>query len=95
MNPKRKKPRADQNLNHKCVDCSQPILLRDLYVVRNSVWAAAGMNGWSAGWLHLHCLEKRLGRKLEQGVDLLSWHVARNKFAIDPDYPTSPEFLEH
>jgi hypothetical protein len=42
-----------------CAECGE--VCSDYYMVRNEVWAAAGM---SHGVLHLRCLEKRLGRDL-------------------------------
>jgi hypothetical protein len=36
----------------------------EVYMVRNLVWAKAGMKGWD-GCLCIGCLEKRLGRKLK------------------------------
>lgn len=46
-----------------CVDCASDVLWRESYIVRNKVWEQAGM-AWDGGFLHLTCLEKRLGRKL-------------------------------
>ncbi len=34
------------------------------YMVRDSVWKAAGMKGMDAGFLCIGCLERRLGRQL-------------------------------
>src|SRR5262245_60324285 len=36
----------------------------EIYMVRNSVWKAAGMEPWG-GCLCIGCLEKRLGRRLK------------------------------
>ena len=47
-----------------CHACRLPIAWRENYIVRPEVWANAGVppNG---GYLHLACLETRIGRKLE------------------------------
>lgn len=37
----------------------------EMYMVLDTVWAAAGM-GKSKGFLHLSCLETRLGRRLSK-----------------------------
>jgi hypothetical protein len=36
----------------------------EIYVVRDSVWKAAGLGGWD-GCLCIGCLEKRIGRRLK------------------------------
>jgi len=81
-----------------CVDCGKPFYLDHEYIVRNAVWAAAGMKGWASGLLHRPCLEKRLGRKVTVD-EFLVWCVGRNRkggctFSAHPDYPSSPEFRE-
>lgn len=57
------------------------------------------MNGWDAGYLHLECLEKRLGRRARWGDDLLVRVVGPWNHGVTaeahPDYLTSPEYLEH
>jgi hypothetical protein len=49
-----------------------------------------------ACYLHLKCLEKRLGSKLLRGRDLLLWAVSSDRhgvhIAYHPDYINSPEF---
>lgn len=77
-----------------CVDCSQPCLLSDVFVVKNATWAEAGLNGWNAGHLHLSCFLKRLGRELTKD-ELLVWNVGGNRFNAHPEYLNSPEYLEH
>jgi hypothetical protein len=49
-----------------CRDCGMPFYGRDAYIVRPTVWKAAGLNGWRSGLLHLKCLEKRLGRRVNK-----------------------------
>ncbi len=46
----------------------------DMYILRDDLWAEAGMDGWASGFLCTPCLEKRLDRKLRQ-EDYLSWPV--------------------
>jgi hypothetical protein len=61
----------------RCIDCDTlvtpdtPMGSRDwqMYFVHQQVWADAGMDGFSAGWLCIPCLEARLGRPLT-GADL-------------------------
>jgi hypothetical protein len=36
----------------------------DMYMVRGEVWRAAGMDGWTSGYLCTPCLAKRLDREL-------------------------------
>jgi hypothetical protein len=48
-----------------CLHCGNPCDLRDSYLVRDSVWANAVRPGWKSGFLHLACLEERLGREVE------------------------------
>jgi hypothetical protein len=57
-----------------CVDCGEPCYLYQEYMVKDETWAGAGMG--PLGWLHIECLEKRLGRKLEP-EELLCWPVER------------------
>lgn len=85
-----------------CVDCGRACRVKDDFIVRSSVWEEAGMNGWHAGFLHLRCLEARLGRKLKWGIDLLVMPDPDQKSGkshcrkiAHPDYLKSPEFLEH
>ncbi len=47
---------------HTCAHCNEPIYYE--YVVKRSVWEAAGME-YHGGVLHLDCLEEKLGRNLE------------------------------
>lgn len=47
-----------------CLDCGRRALT--IYWVHDSVWTAAGMT-FAGGHLHMRCLEKRLGRRLEFG----------------------------
>jgi hypothetical protein len=42
-----------------CVDCGEPCYLYQEYVVKDETCAGAGMG--ALGWLHIECLEKRLG----------------------------------
>jgi hypothetical protein len=82
----------------RCVECGQPCLVRDEYIVRGKVWHEAGMPRWDSGYLHRHCLEKRIGRKLTQ-ADLLMWAESESEdgetmnMRVMPDYQKSPEFL--
>jgi hypothetical protein len=75
-----------------CVDCKRSCFLSDIFIVKNETWAEAGLNGWNAGYLHLSCLKKRLGRELNEG-ELLVWNVRGNKYAYLPEYVGSPEYL--
>lgn len=54
-----------------CTDCGEDTLSTpegDWYMVRDDVWAAAGMTASAEdAYLHRRCLEKRLGRRLTQG----------------------------
>ena len=72
--------------------------MRGFYIVRGNIWMESGMGAWDAGFLHLHCLEKRLGRKLTDH-DLLVWVIGETadgiKMCASRDYLTSPEYLEH
>ncbi len=56
------------------------------------------MGAWDAGYLHIECLEKRLGRKLTED-DLLVRYGSETanavKMSVSPDYLTSPEYLLH
>ena len=58
-------------------------------MVRNAVWAAAGMDSYQAGYLHMRCLEERLGRKLT-GSDVLVLFTNAG-IVVHPDYQDSPE----
>lgn len=73
----------------RCVHCRRFFRERDHYMVRNAVWAAAGMDNYQAGYLHMRCLEERLGRKLT-GADMLARHTKAG-IEIHPDYLDSPE----
>jgi len=64
-----------------CVDCGKPFLLREEYIVRNHVWAEAGMVGWDSGYLHRPCLEARLGRQLTKD-DLFAWVVGETQEGV-------------
>ena len=55
-----------QAVEGTCRDCGQPCYGRETYIVRPSVWNAAGLRAWRSGFLHLKCLEKRLGRRLKK-----------------------------
>ena len=57
-----------------CVDCGEPCYLYQEYAVKDETRAGAGME--ALGRLHIECLEKRLGRKLEP-KELLCWPVKR------------------
>ena len=65
----KKQPLSDQEMAI-CHDCSLPITWRESYIVRPEVWQAAGMPP-KGGYLHLACLETRIGRKLETADFLL------------------------
>ena len=71
-----------------CVQCQQPITspVDAAYIVKAKVWQAAGMERWDSGYLHLKCLEQRLGRKLER-EDFYAWCVRPDAGArLDPEY---------
>ena len=53
-----------------CVACGTDCRI-DLYIVRGEVWAEAGMDGWDAGFLCTRHIQKRLGRRMGTGKDLL------------------------
>jgi len=48
----------------------------DYYIVRDEVWAEAGMDGWHSGNLCMSCLLNHLKRDLVTGKDLLCWPVS-------------------
>jgi hypothetical protein len=77
-----------------CVHCKKPCFLRDTFIVKGEVWKEAGMGGWNGGYLHLDCLNERIGRELKGG-ELLVWNVGGNTFRCHPDYMASPEYQEH
>jgi hypothetical protein len=56
------------------VHCGGPCYLYQEYVVKDETWAVAGMG--ALGRLHIKCLEKRLGRKLEP-KKLRCWPVGK------------------
>jgi hypothetical protein len=95
MKRRKNTKRAGDTVVGICVDCQQPALARDTYIVRGSIWLECGMGAWDAGHLHRECLEKRLGRELTED-DLLVWYVGETRdkieFAGHPDYLTSPEY---
>jgi hypothetical protein len=79
-----------------CAECGKPCLIpKDFYIVRGEIWCEAGMGTWVTGFLHQHCLEARIGRKLTRD-DLLVLYVKSNRkgdvFTSHPDYLSSPEF---
>lgn len=53
-----------------CAECGQ--VPNETYMVNDEVWAAADMK--KRGFLHLNCLELRLGRNLEI-EDFTAWPV--------------------
>ena len=64
-------------LSGPCEDCGKETIPRghdgrplfkhwDWYLVRDEVWAEAGMVGWSSGYLCTPCLTTRLGRPLTE-----------------------------
>jgi hypothetical protein len=83
-----------------CVECGEPVYAHQEYVVKDETWAEAGMEGWASGLLHIQCLTKRLGRKLEP-EELLCWPVSLPgpdgsfEASARPDYLKRPEFLDH
>lgn len=89
-------------LPQPCTDCGTDCRI-DTYIVRTEVWAEAGMDGWDAGFLCTRHIQKRLGRRLRKGKDLLLWTTSPkgkrrwNGVFLDyhPDYFTRPEWLEH
>ena len=64
-----------------CHDCSLPIAWRETYIVRPEVWAAAEMPP-HGGYLHLACLETRIGRELET-ADFLVVYVGEDSAAMN------------
>jgi hypothetical protein len=94
-------------LTSLCDDCGKdttpcdhrgdPIFKRfDYYIVRDEVWAAAGMHGWKSGYLCTPCLERRLGRKLADN-DYLARPGRATKRGLqmlcDPDYLSHPSVM--
>jgi hypothetical protein len=78
----------------KCVDCKEPCLIRDEYIVRPEVWEQAGMKGWTAGFLHQGCLAKRLGRDLTAEDYLANADgESRPKVRVDYDWPALKNLL--
>jgi len=78
-----------------CDHCQKLVDGSDLlYIARGEVWRAAGMTGW-LGWLHLPCMEERLGRKAEIEKDLLVWVDEKSMVKACKEYLISPEFLHH
>jgi len=65
----------------------------DSYVVRDEVWAEAGMVGWDSGYLCTSCLSKRLGRELIMGRDYLARSVGVNADGLVMEYV--PDYLKH
>src|SRR5207249_3730826 len=54
----------------------------DYYIVRDEVWAEAGMDGWDSGYLCMSCLMRRLKRDLVTGKDLLCWPLSATNRAL-------------
>jgi len=53
-------------IEHLCVDCGRSTLkIKEYYMVHDSIWESAGMDK-NGGMLCLDCLEKRLGRNLNE-----------------------------
>jgi hypothetical protein len=75
-----------------CVHCQQPITspADAYYCVKAKVWRAAGMERWDSGYLHVTCLEQRIGRKLEKddyyGRYLRSDGQGADLCDVDQDY---------
>ena len=80
----RRKDRKEEKLSARqmgiCHDCSLPIAWRENYIVRPEVWAAAEMPP-HGGYLHLTCLETRIGRELET-ADFLVVYVGEDSAAM-------------
>lgn len=62
----------------------------DMYIVRDEVWAEAGMVGWDSGFLCTPCLRKRLARDLTEDD---YWSVPTGEASgsaypmwLDPEY---------
>lgn len=57
-----------------CKDCKKAFLYRHHYIVRPEIWEKAGLGTdyHGGGLLHRECLEKRLGRELNE-TDLFAW----------------------
>lgn len=76
-----------------CTDCQRPLTAREEYIVRAPIWLESGMGNWDAGYLHLECLSKRLGREITDD-DLLVWYEDETRSTIQmgmhPDYLTTP-----
>ena len=81
----RRKDRKEEKLSARqmgiCHDCSLPIAWRENYIVRPEVWAAAEMPP-HGGYLHLACLETRIGRELET-ADFLVVYVGEDSAAMN------------
>ena len=64
-------PNEMNNVLGTCHDCGKACYGRDDYIVKPAVWSAARLSGWRSGFLHLKCLEKRLGRRVKKKEFLL------------------------
>jgi hypothetical protein len=66
----------------------------DCYIVRDEVWAEAGMAGWKGGFLCTPCLSKRLVRKPTMGRDYLARKVGVNSDG-DLEMEAHRDYLKH
>ncbi len=50
----------------RCLECSEPTLGDEPYMAQDEIWRLATRQSNGKGHLHVACLEKRIGRKLEE-----------------------------
>jgi hypothetical protein len=59
-----------------CVDCGEPFLVSEEYLLRNAIWDQAAKRDER---LHRKCFEKRLGRELTDADYLSKFYVEGNQ----------------
>jgi hypothetical protein len=64
----------------------------DVYILRDEVWAEAGMKGWNSGYLCTPCLSKRLGRT-PANADYLARAVGVTDAGIE--FEAVQDYLKH
>lgn len=71
----------------------------DFYMVRDDVWAEAGMGNWDGGYICTSCLRKRLGRNIADadylarpiGSDSDSLHLLVDPEQVERNVGTRPD----
>ena len=84
-----------KSIEGTCRDCGKPCYGRDSYIVRPSVWKAAGLSGWRSGFLHLKCLEKRLGRRVKKKEFLIWKELAGHRVRLSDADETAKIFAKN